>query len=197
MSETGSIKFSCEHVPAPLAEFDGFLELNACRRKLLQLRMLGVDSSGIGFGNVSVREGSGSSFYITGSMTGALPQLALRDCAKVTAFDFARNWIRCEGETVASSESLTHAAVYESDASAGAVIHGHSAALWERLRDRVPTTGASVEYGTPEMASEVQRLFQTTNLREEKIFIMAGHPEGFVTFGADLHEAFTVIAASL
>ena len=197
MSETGSVKFSCEHVPTLLPEFTGFAELNACRRKLLQLRMLGIDATGIGFGNVSVRDGSGPNFYITGSMTGGLPQVALSDCAKVTGFDFERNWIRCQGETVASSESLTHAAVYELDDTACAVIHGHSGDLWQRLRDRLPTTSEDVEYGTPEMAREVQRLFDTTDLREKKIFIMGGHPEGFVTFGANLFEAFATLVARL
>jgi ribulose-5-phosphate 4-epimerase/fuculose-1-phosphate aldolase len=197
VSETGSVKFVCEHRRGALTEFPALAELNACRRKLLQLRLLGVDADGLGFGNVSVRERGGTNFYITGSMTGRLRQLTLADCAKVTAFDFSRNWIRCEGETVASSESLTHAAVYESDETAGAVIHGHNRDLWQRLRDRAPTTSATVEYGTPAMAHEVQRLFEETDLREQKIFIMGGHPDGFVTFGANLDEAFAMLAARL
>jgi ribulose-5-phosphate 4-epimerase/fuculose-1-phosphate aldolase len=197
VSETGSIKFSCEHVPTPLAEFGGFAELNACRRKLLQLRMLGVDGNGIGFGNVSVRDRGTPDFYITGSMTGALPQLRLADCAKVTAFAFSRNWVRCEGETVASSESLTHAAVYESDETASAVIHGHNAELWERLRDRVPTTSADVEYGTPGMAHEVQRLFQNTEVRQRRLFVMGGHRDGIVAFGGTLNEALAVLQRAL
>jgi hypothetical protein len=47
------------------------------------------------------------------------------------------------------------------------------------------------------MGREVRRLFETTDLRERKIFIMGGHPEGFVTFGANLSEAFATLAARL
>ncbi len=97
MSETGVVKFPCEHDAVELAPFAGFAELNACRQKLLQLGLIGVDADGIGFGNVSVREGETNCFYITGSGTGALPQLALKDYARVTAWDFDRNWLRCEG----------------------------------------------------------------------------------------------------
>ncbi len=143
MSETGSVKFSCEHVAVELPPFAGFAELNACRQKLLQLGLIGVDANGIGFGNLSVREGETNRFCITGSGTGAIPQLALKDYARVTAYDFARNWLRCEGRAVASSESLTHAAIYEAEAAVRAVIHCHSAALWKQLLGIAPTTAAA------------------------------------------------------
>jgi len=63
--------------------------------------------------------------YITGSATGGLPELTPTDCVRVVAYDFARNWLRYEGAAIPSSESLTHAAVYESDPSTSAVIHCH------------------------------------------------------------------------
>ena len=197
MSETGVVKFRCEQVAAEIAPFAGFDELNACRRKLLQLRMIGVEDNGIGFGNLSVRGGDTSVFYITGSGTGGKPRLSLRDFARVTACDFQKNWLRCEGRTPASSESLTHAAVYRSDPEAGAVIHCHSRSLWTHWRDRVPTTSHDVEYGTPEMAREVQRLFQKSNVQAQKIFVMAGHPDGIVTFGESVNDAFAVLMRHL
>ena len=146
---------------------------------------MGVDSNGIGFGNLSVRDGETNSFYITGSGTGGMEELKLEHCAKVTAFDFGRNWLRCEGSTIASSESLTHAAVYESDPNAAAAIHGHDLELWAALLDQVPTTGRGVEYGTPAMADEVRRLFKMTDVKSRKIFVMAGHEGGVVAFGKD------------
>ena len=193
MSETGVIKFDCEHVVRELAPFDGFAELNACRRKLLQLRMVGVDPAGIGFGNLSVRDGDSSAFYITGSGTGRLAQLGPRDVAKVTAYDFARNSVRCEGAMTASSESLTHAAVYECAPEARAVVHCHSAQLWQRLLTSAPATASEVEYGTPAMAFEVRRLFRESDVRDQKIFAMGGHPEGIVAFGESFDEAFAVL----
>ena len=189
MSETGVVKFSCEHVAADLAAFPQFDELNACRRKLLQLRMLGVDANGIGFGNLSVRAGATNEFYITGSGTGDQPQLAVRDYAKVTAHDFAKNWLRCEGRRVASSESLTHAAVYESAPHVGAVLHCHARQLWAQLLENVPSTDAAVEYGTPEMAFEVQRLFRDSDIEKHGVFAMGGHPDGIVAFGAGVGDA--------
>ena len=189
MSETGVVKFTCEHVAVTLPMFDGFAELNACRRTLLQLRLIGVDRNGIGFGNLSVREPGTKEFYITGSGTGGMAQLGLNDFAKVTARDVERNSLRCEGGTVASSESLTHAAIYEADAAARAVIHCHSASLWQRLLETGPATAPDVEYGTPAMAYEVRRLFAATDVRKRKIFAMAGHEDGVVAFGANLDQA--------
>jgi ribulose-5-phosphate 4-epimerase/fuculose-1-phosphate aldolase len=51
------IRFTCECRGAgrPLELFDGFVELSTCRRKLLLLRLIGVDANGIGFGNISIK----------------------------------------------------------------------------------------------------------------------------------------------
>jgi hypothetical protein len=59
------IKFSCEPVAAEIISFGGIAELNAYRRKLLDLRLIGVDPNGIGFGNLSIRDGATDNFYIT------------------------------------------------------------------------------------------------------------------------------------
>ena len=193
MSETGSVKFSCEQVAVKISRFAGFAQLNKYRRRLLDLGMIGVDASGIGFGNLSIRNGATSRFYITGSATGAVSELTAMDYAKVVAYDFARNWLQCEGSTVASSESLTHAAVYESDPTARAVIHGHDTKLWAALLDKAPTTPKRVEYGTPEMAYAVRRLFDITDVKRRKILVMAAHDGGLVTFGRDLREAFGIL----
>lgn len=180
----------------PLAPFIGFEELNACRSKLRALRLIGVDKNGIGFGNMSIRDGVTNRFYITGSATGGKGKLALDDYARVVACDFKVNWLNCEG-AAASSESLTHAAIYDAEPDAGAVIHAHSRRLWAALRDQVPATSAGIEYGTPAMADEVKRLLDATVLRSEKIFVMIGHPEGVVAFGQDLDEAFGVLVRRL
>ena len=193
MSETGSVKFTCRQVPIEISRFAGFAELNRYRRKLLALGMIGVDASGVGFGNLSIRNGATSRFYITGSATAGISELMPTDCAKVVAYDFARNWLQCEGSTVASSESLTHAAVYESDPTARAVIHCHDMKLWAALLEKAPTTPKRVEYGTSEMAHAVRRLFEATDVEKRKIFVMSAHDGGLVTFGRDLQEAFGIL----
>ena len=109
------------------------------------------------------------------------------------AYDFARKWLRYEGAAIPSSESLTHAAIYESDPTISAVIHCHDTVLWATLLDRAPTTSKSVAYGTPEMAYEIMRLFTVSDVRNTGIFAMAGHEAGIVTFGKDLEDAFDVV----
>jgi L-ribulose-5-phosphate 4-epimerase len=193
LSETGSVKFTRQQTPVEISPFVGFAELNACRRKLLELGMIGVDSSGIGFGNLSIRDGVTTQFYITGSATGGISELVPAHYAKVVAYDFEKNWLQCEGSRVASSESLTHAAVYESDPTVFSVIHCHDMKLWATLLDEAPTTPNGVEYGTPEMAYEVRRLFNITDVKSKKIFVMAAHQGGLVTFGRNPEEAFGVL----
>ena len=108
-------------------------------------------------------------------------------------YDFKRNWLRYEGAAVPSSESLTHAAVYESDTKAGAVIHCHDSKLWAALLNHVPSSSRAAEYGTADMAREVTRLFGVTDVQSRKVFVMAGHEGGIVTFGKDLEEALAVL----
>ena len=187
------IKFACEHTATGITPFDGFSELNAYRCKLRQLGLLGADANGIGFGNLSIRDGVTHKFYITGSATGGKPELTLADCARVVAYDFQQNWLRYEGTAIPSSESLTHAAVYQSDTNARSVIHCHDPKLWAALLNHAPTSSKAVDYGTPEMAYEVMRLFKVTDVQSRKILVMAGHEGGVVALGKDLEEAFIVL----
>ena len=187
------VKFTYQHAGSEIASFDALAELNACRRKLLEQRLMGVDSNGVGFGNLSVRDGATSNFYVTGSATGGFPELTATDCVRVVAYDFAKNWLRYEGAAIPSSESLTHAAIYKSDPSTSAVIHCHDSSLWRTLLDRVPTSSKAIAYGTPEMAYEIMRLFNETNVKNRKILVMAGHEGGIVTFGQNLEEACDVV----
>ena len=187
------VKFSCERTATETTSFSGLAELNAYRRRLLPLGLIGMDLNGIGFGNLSIRDGATDNFYITGSATGGIPELTLADCAKVVAYDFERNWLLYEGSTIPSSESLTHAAVYESDAKAGAVIHCHDSKLWAALLNQAPTTSKTIDYGTPQLAYEIMHLFKQTDVGSRKILVMAGHTAGILTFGKDLEEAFAVL----
>jgi L-ribulose-5-phosphate 4-epimerase len=187
------IKFTCEQAATEITRFGALAELNAYRRKLLHHRVIGVNANGIGFGNLSIRDSATKNFYITGSATGRKPELTLANCARVVAYDFEKNWLRYEGSAIPSSESLTHAAVYESDAKAGSVIHCHDSKLWAALLNKAPTSSKAVDYGTPEMACEVTRLFKITEVQSTKILVMAGHEGGIVAFGKDLEEAFAVL----
>ncbi|MEO6845153.1 MAG: class II aldolase/adducin family protein, partial [Ginsengibacter sp.] len=96
-----------------------------------------------------------------------------------------------------SSESLTHAMIYKNQPAINAVFHVHHFALWKKLLNKVPTTHIDVAYGTPAMANEIVRLFKETDLASEKIFVMAGHEEGIVSFGKDVNEAGNILLAAL
>jgi L-ribulose-5-phosphate 4-epimerase len=197
VSETGAVKFVAERATAAIPRFAALTELNTYRTKLRQLGLLGVDASGIGFGNISLRDGSSAQFYITASASGDQEELGLADCPRVVAWDFASNWLRFEGPAMASSESLTHAAIYEADENIRAIIHGHSLKLWTTLLRQAPATPADVEYGTPEMARAVRDLFETTNVREKRVFAMAGHREGIMAFGRHLSDAYAALLGEL
>ncbi|MEZ4960969.1 MAG: class II aldolase/adducin family protein [Saprospiraceae bacterium] len=155
--------------------------------------LIGVYGNGTGYGNISRRLGEGGSFVITGSATGHRPTLEAAHFTTVTGVDVVRNTVYCEGPVIASSESMSHAVVYQSSQKVNGVIHAHHAGLWEYLLGKVPTTGQEATYGTPEMARSIIGLFERTNVAEQKIFVMEGHPEGIFTFGQNLREALRVL----
>ena len=109
--------------------------------------------------------------------------------ARVLSCDIEANRVVCEGPVQASSEALTHAAIYALDNAIRAVVHVHDAALWNELIDRIPTTSRDIDYGTPEMAREFRRLFDETEFADLGVAVMGGHEEGIVSFGAGLEQA--------
>ena len=149
-----------------------------------------VPSKKTGF---SVRHYLKNQFIITGSATGKIKYLTNEHYTKVLEYNLDKNSLTAVGPIIASSESLTHAVIYEHDKSVNAVIHIHNIELWKKLLNKVPTTNKNIEYGTPDMAKEILRLFRETNLIEKKILIMAGHEEGIVTFGKTLDEAGKIL----
>ncbi len=192
MKETGVIKFNCNWIKEKPLNPDLIVELNFWRAKMFDLGFIGVYENGIGYGNMSIRF-QGSQFIITGSATGKLNMLTNEHYTKVVEYDLEKNSLTAIGPIIASSESLTHAVIYEYDNNINAVIHIHNMDLWEKLMHKVPTTKKSVEYGTPAMAKEIIRLFDETNLKSQKTLVMAGHEEGIISFGKDLNEAGDLI----
>jgi len=57
----------------------------------------------------------GNQFVITGSATGEIPELEPGHYVKVNSFNIEDNAVQCVGPLKASSESLTHAAIYSAD----------------------------------------------------------------------------------
>lgn len=162
------------------------------RDKMHELKQIGHYADiNIGYGNISVKTTKG--FLISGTQTGDVYPIQPEHFTLVTDYDIEANSVTCKGEIKASSESMTHAAVYEADEAINAIIHIHNQKLWEKLMDNVPTTKKEVPYGTPEMANEIFRLFKETAVQQEKIIVMAGHDEGIISFGKDLEEAGEIL----
>jgi len=190
--DEGYIKFKCRWVEAPPLSQKRIAPINAWRDKLFALGLVGVYPDGVGYGNISMRF-RGNTFIITGSATGALQKLDGRHYVLVKEYDLSQNSLVCTGPIKASSESLSHAAVYESSPQTHAVMHVHSLALWKKLLAEVPVTSPKAAFGTPEMAFEIKRLFRETAVEEEKILVMGGHREGIISFGDTLEEAGRVL----
>jgi L-ribulose-5-phosphate 4-epimerase len=162
----------------------GIRQLMEWRQKLCAEKLIGAYSGGIGYGNISARE---NQFLITGSQTGHLSELDLQHFARVRQYWIDENRIECEGATVASAESLTHASLYEIDPAIGSVVHVHHAGLWKIAIQQLPTTPQEIEYGTPGMARAIQRLHKESP--RVNVFAMGGHPEGLISFGRTVEEA--------
>jgi ribulose-5-phosphate 4-epimerase/fuculose-1-phosphate aldolase len=122
-----------------------------------------------------------------------LPELRRQHYTRVTDYSIVENKVSCKGPIKASSESLTHAAIYEMDHRIHAIVHVHHAKLWKALKNKVPTTSSSVPYGTPQMALAVKSLYDHGDLAAQKIFAMAGHEDGLVSFGTTLMEAASIM----
>jgi len=191
MKDEGYIKFNCNWIEEELPNNLNIDSINFWRQELYDQSLIGAYDDGIGYGNISQRLPEGS-FFISGTATGKIKQLTDSHYTCVTSFDVARNTLICHGPVKASSESLTHAIVYESLPEVNAVVHIHNKTLWDKLLYKVPTTSAKIEYGTPEMANEINRLLAKTNLKEIKVLAMAGHEDGIIAFGKDLEEAANI-----
>jgi ribulose-5-phosphate 4-epimerase/fuculose-1-phosphate aldolase len=188
MTDEGYIKFNCTWIEEELPNKNIIDELNNWRQKLYNQQLIGAYPDGIGYGSISCRLTDGS-FLITGTATGNIKQLTNDHFTRVVDFNIEDNSITCQGPIKASSESLTHAIIYKSLPEVNAVVHIHNNVLWQKLLNNVPTTSLQVAYGTPEMANEINRLRSTTNLKDDKILVMAGHEDGLIAFGKDLAEA--------
>lgn len=184
----GYIKFHCNWGKMHLEKNELTDELIKYRQELYRRKLLGVLKNGIGYGNVSLRIPGTNNFIITGSATGKYPILNADHISLVTNFNIPKNYLECCGKVKASSESLTHAAIYSSPFNINAVVHTHHKALWNKYSGEFPTTVKNVAYGTPDMAAEIIRIIMKPG-RKESVIIMGGHEDGIITFGKNLLSA--------
>ncbi len=191
--DEGVIKYQCHWVYGGSVASDRVTHLMEKRDLMYSLGLIGVYENGIGFGNISLRIPYSNQFIISGTQTGHLATLGPEYYTVVTDFNIDENTLTCCGLIKASSESLTHGAIYYYRPEITGIIHIHNYRLWQELMFKVPTSNKDVPYGTPLMAKEIFRLFDEENLAGEKILVMAGHEDGIICFGNDLDEAADIL----
>ncbi|MEY2341193.1 class II aldolase/adducin family protein [Acidithiobacillus sp. IBUN Pt1247-S3] len=183
MEEEGVIKFQLhwQASGAPASDFLGDLE--SWRRRLRAIGGIGADPrryGGIGFGNLSRRCAEG--FWITGTQTGDLAILGPEQYSLVERWDIDANTVWARGPVAPSSESMSHAALYDIRADIDWVFHVHIPELWRRAAElNLPRTPAGVEYGTPDMALAVQEIAREATL--PLVLSMTGHEDGILAAG--------------
>lgn len=183
----GYVKFAALHEWAEAPTHPLLSDLDEARTRLFDLGLVGMHANGVGFGNLSIRDGAG--FIISGSGTGGSRVLGTGGYCRVISFDLEANSVTTRGPIGASSESMSHGAVYGSGASTGCVIHIHARELWLRLLQAgEPATDADAAYGTPAMARAVATLVRSLD-RDAAHFAMAGHEDGVIAYGPDVEAA--------
>ena len=182
MASDGVIQFQLHHRAAPPPDAAATEILSSLRDALHARGWIGRDPArygGLGYGNVS-RRLEAEAFLVSATQTGHLSTLAALHWVTVTAASPATNELWSEGASKPSSESLTHAAIYQACV-ATFVCHIHHPALWNAVcfgAMALPMTPASATYGTPAMAAALSHISTTTNLPFAAA--MSGHEDGLM-----------------
>ncbi len=207
MEKEGIIKYTCRHEIRPINDLPHFKneelcilfeKLNALRTKLFDRGYIGENAEGIGFGNISLRmafdEESKNHFLISSSGSGGIRELELSGYSLVYQSDIEKNTIYSQGQYKASSESMSHAALYRESARVFSednseenpikrvecIVHIHHAPLFNALcqEDDIPCTAKEIPYGTVEMAKAIIDVISKKPI--ENVILMRGHEEGIL-----------------
>lgn len=173
---------------------DEYLPLEYWRKKLYALELIGIYiEEEVGFGNISEIKNysaffisSSPQFIITGTQTGKFQNLNGTQYTRVLDYNISELKIKMMGAIEASSEALTHAAIYECNSNIKAVFHIHSNKIWNgMIRDKSDFTNKNIAYGTVEMAIATQECVRGKN---SGAFAMHGHSDGVVIYGGSLEQ---------
>ncbi len=202
LSEEGTVKYLSRHTKTsltpegvPLLDILPFLD--SARTFLHDHGLIGENEKGVAYGNISAllptTEGREKCFLVSGTSTGKSRVLGASGYAVVTHCDVRQNYVTSYGPVPASSEAMTHMAIYMSNPLVRFVLHIHHQPLFVALlRENWLHTPSSVTYGTPEMAWAVEQLMCNQAL-SEGVFVTAGHTDGLFAFGSELEDTVNVI----
>ncbi|MCR9206369.1 MAG: class II aldolase/adducin family protein, partial [Halobacteriovoraceae bacterium] len=153
-------------------ETDEFSELEKWRETLYNLKLIGEYlPEKIGYGNLSQKKNylshhntKNPQFIITATQTGGLKKLDGNTYTRVLDYDLEKQLIKVKGPMEASSEALTHAAVYKGNEKITTVFHIHNKEIWKgMIENSYDGTPKEVPYGTKEMADAVSNLIKGKN----------------------------------
>ena len=193
LPDEGYVKYRCLHTPGPAPRHPDLAALNALRTRLFDAGLVGALSSGVGFGNLSVRA-DGDAFVVTASGTGGARELGPEGWCLVASVDVEANSVVSCGPRQASSEAMSHGAAYRADSSVRCVVHIHSRGLFDRLlAARVPATSRDAAFGTPAMAKSLAELVREHPGRG--VAVMTGHDEGILSYGPDIPSVAALLDA--
>ena len=193
--DDGVIKYDRSNfsLSGPIPE-EEYMQLEYWRKKLYNVNLIGeYKDQGVGFGNMSmvknfqhIKESKVPQFIITGTQTGKYPDLTGNHYTRVTDYEISKLKIHMMGAIEASSEALTHAAIYETNSNIKVIFHIHSDFIWRgMIEDRADFTDESIPYGTVEMARATQKCVGQKSVGS---FCMKGHEDGVVIYGTSLDE---------
>ena len=193
--DDGVIKYQAIHQNSSPLRHLLLNQLDEIRTKLFDLGLVGVYPDGVGFGNVSIRYETGC--IISGTASGALRVLGACGYCHVKKFDLQQNTVYTEGPVSASSESMTHCAIYQARSLVRCVLHIHNRELWLKLLNQgYESTPADIPYGTPQIALSMAALVNAKT-PSSGLIVMAGHEEGIVAYGETISYAFDQVEAIL
>ncbi|MDA3927403.1 MAG: class II aldolase/adducin family protein [Prolixibacteraceae bacterium] len=193
IQDEGYIKFNPSWNKSPISiDASLLIQLNEIRAQLQAKNWLGVLPNGIGFGNISIREKESNQFIITGSATGKYSQLKEEHFSLVNHVTIEENKLECTGQIMASSESMSHAAVYIHNKKIKAIIHIHDNNLWKKYLNKLPSSSINAAYGTPQMALSIAEKIKQLKTNSG-VLIMGGHSDGIIAFGNNLDNAILLL----
>ncbi len=187
--DEGYIKYRIKHLNGPEPSYFWTMKIRRIRCELFDLGLIGMNSEGIGYGNISTRLGSSAGFVISGAATGGKRELESVDFSEVLSFDTETNRVSCMGKIASSSESMSHGAIYGADKRIKSVIHVHHPGMWQyMLAHSFPCTSENAAFGTPELADEIRRLV-LQHSQGNGILVLKGHQDGVICYASRLEAA--------
>jgi len=219
MLDEGYVKFRCHHNTVewnnPSLTLSKELEtrltaLDELRTELYDAHFIGLYENGIAYGNISLRSDistanntdnvdtfdniRSNNFIISATSTGGARKLGLDGYCLVSKVDIEANTVWSIGPLPASSETMTHAAIYQNSQAIHCVVHVHNRKLYDALlkQENILTTPKDVPYGTVEMAYSIMDIAKKYPL--EACILMAGHDEGVLFYGINIKQVRSQIA---